>query len=188
MSKIEEAYSLEFEDVIDAEKAYELFWNGYIKDKRAFECTDSNCSAQITCVNIDKKKSEMKRIPYFKYYGEHSKECEMIKAFKEVKDSKAINRQNKPMKYINNKVDILMFNRPKTDNYVKKSNDGVKKKNKKEVKENLKKQYIENGSRSSSFYSIKPLISKFEKYKSESLLDSFFININNFKISYKSMF
>lgn len=40
MAKIEEAYSLEYEEVIDAEKAYELYWDGLIQEKEHLNVQD----------------------------------------------------------------------------------------------------------------------------------------------------
>lgn len=188
MGKLEEAYSLEFEDVINAEKAYELFWDGIICDKRAFECTDPNCNAQITCVNIDKKRAEMKQTPHFKCYGEHSDECEVIKEFDEIKENRNRKEKRNSMKYIDSEVDIFSFNRPKRDGIIVKTKDMIKKSNKSEIKERIKKEYKSSGSRNVTYYSVKPLISKFEKYSSENTLNKHFINIKGFKVSYKNMF
>ncbi|MCF7495214.1 hypothetical protein L3V35_09145 [Vibrio sp. L5-1] len=38
MASLEEAYSNEYDDIIDAELAYDLFWSGVISSKSAFEC------------------------------------------------------------------------------------------------------------------------------------------------------
>ena len=73
MAKIEEAYSKEYNEIIDVEKAYELYWDGLITDKRAFECP--KCSLKITAANIDKVRVEMKNTPHFKAYGEHELGC-----------------------------------------------------------------------------------------------------------------
>lgn len=188
MAKLEEAYSLEFEDVIDAEKAYELFWDGAISDKRGFECTDPNCDAQVTCVNIDKKRAEMKQTPHFKYYGEHSDKCEVIKEFNKVKEDRNRKEKRNSMKYIDDGVDIFSFDRPNRDGIIAKTKDTTKKEDKSEIKERIKKEYKSSGSRNVTYYSIKPLISKFEKYSSENTLYNHFINIKGYKVSYEKMF
>ena len=51
-----EAYSLEYNEIIDAEETYELYSEGLITDKKAFICTGNDCEAQITCTNIDREK------------------------------------------------------------------------------------------------------------------------------------
>ncbi|HAS6475692.1 TPA: hypothetical protein GRR63_23520 [Vibrio parahaemolyticus] len=37
MASLEEAYSYEYDDIIDAELAYDLYWAGVISSKSAFE-------------------------------------------------------------------------------------------------------------------------------------------------------
>ncbi|NFM80640.1 hypothetical protein FDC04_17925 [Clostridium botulinum] len=188
MSKLEEAYSIEYNRVINAEKAYELFWDGTISDKRAFECTDPNCDAQITCVNIDKKRAEMKQRAHFKCYGEHNNKCNVIKEFNEIQENKDKKEKINSMNYIDDTIDIFSFNRPKKDGIIVKTNEAIDKGNKKKEKERIKKEYKSNGSRNVAYYSVKPLISKFEKYSSENTLDKHFINIKGFNVSYKRMF
>ncbi len=188
MSKLEEAYSLEYGDVIDAEKSYELFWDGSISDKRSFQCTDTNCEAQITCVNIDKKRGEMKQIPHFKCYGEHSDKCEVIKEFDELQENKNKKDKRSSMKYIDGTVDIFSFNRPKRDGIVIKTKEAIDKVDAKERKARIKEQRKSSGRRNITYYSIKPLISKFEKYFEEGSLDKHFIDIKGFNVSYKRMF
>lgn len=188
MSKLEEAYSIEYNDIIDAEKAYELFWDGTISDKRAFQCTDPNCEAQITCVNIDKKRAEMKQTPHFKCYGEHCDKCEAIKEFDEMKENRDKKEKVSSMNYIDDTIDIFSFNRPKRDGIVVKTKETIAKVNSKEEKTRIKKEYKGSGRRNVTYYSVKPLISKFEKYSTENSLDKHFINIKGFNVSYKRMF
>lgn len=188
MAKLEEAYSIEYEDVIDAEKAYELYWNDIIKDKRAFECTDPNCEAQITCVNIDKKRAEMKQTPHFKCYGEHSDECKVFEEFVKIEENRHRGKRRGSIGYIDNKTDIFSFDRPKRDKLIVKATKKIDKDIKKKNKEIIMREYENKGSRNITYYSIKPLISKFEKYSSENSLNKHFINIKGAKISYTKMF
>ncbi|MBN1078071.1 hypothetical protein [Clostridium botulinum] len=188
MAKFEEAYSIECGKVINAEKAYELYWDGIINNKRAFECTDPNCEAQITCVNIDKKRAEMKQTPHFKCYGEHSEECEVIKEFKEIEDNRKRGKRKRTIGYIDNKIDIFSFDRPKRDSMTVKVSGETDKDSKRENKERIKKEYENKGSRNTTYYSIKPLISKFEKYNTEGSMTKHYINIKKARISYNTMF
>lgn len=193
MSKLEEAYSIEYGEAVNAEKAYELFWEGFINDKRAFECTDPKCEAQITCVNIDKKRAEMKQTPHFKCYGRHSEECEVIKEFKEIEENKSRRTGRQAIGYIDNKIDLFSFNRPKRDSVIIKTKGKTDIETKKKNKERIEQEYKSNGSRNVTYYSIKPLISKFEKYSSENTLNKHFVNIKiskarDIKISYNKMF
>ncbi|MCH4886035.1 hypothetical protein EZV73_00580 [Acidaminobacter sp. JC074] len=70
------AYSKEYEKVIDAEKAYELFWEGIIKDYRGFTCPGVGCDAQVTLANAKRERHSMKQRPNFRCYGEHIPSCE----------------------------------------------------------------------------------------------------------------
>lgn len=71
----EEAFSLQFGETVTAEHAYELFWAGLIDDKRAFQCPGEECSAQITCANLDVIEQDLKVQPHYRLYGQHATEC-----------------------------------------------------------------------------------------------------------------
>lgn len=190
MAKIEEAYSIEYDDIIDSEKAYELFWDGVINDGRAFQCTDLNCDAQITCANIDKKRAQMKKKPYFVCYGEHSDKCKVIKDFKENEENKNKTDNKSHIGYLDSEIDIFDFNRPKRDSIISKSKNSL---DKNDIRERKKKIYEDNKNkgnrnRHSKYYSIKPLISKYLKYESEGALNNHFINVKGYNVSYIKMF
>ena len=72
---MEVAYSKEYEQVIDAEKAYELFWEGIISDYRDFTCAALGCDAQVTLANAKRERHSMKQRPNFRCYGEHEIFC-----------------------------------------------------------------------------------------------------------------
>lgn len=67
MAKVELAYSEEINDIVDAIEANELWIEGVLTDKRAFECIDENCCAKITCRNMDTYAYSRKMIPHFIY-------------------------------------------------------------------------------------------------------------------------
>ncbi|UOQ49031.1 hypothetical protein MUN88_02515 [Gracilibacillus caseinilyticus] len=50
----ERALSLELNKNIHAKKASELSRNGILKNKRAFQCSDTNCRIDLTCTNWNK--------------------------------------------------------------------------------------------------------------------------------------
>ena len=79
MAKIEMAFSLEINDSVDAIEANELWMEGVLKDKKAFICVGKNCSAGITCKNMDTFATDRKRIPHFimsQHENMHSDSCE----------------------------------------------------------------------------------------------------------------
>lgn len=69
------AYSIEADDFVDPDRAYDLYWSGVITNKRAFVCPAADCSAQVTCANLDKDVQNMRVVPHFKVYGTHSEAC-----------------------------------------------------------------------------------------------------------------
>jgi hypothetical protein len=185
MAKIEEAHSLEYGKVVDAEKAYELYWDGLIQDKRAFECP--GCSLKITAANIDKERTEMKNTPHFRAYGVHKFGCSY--EFEKDKESKsADNKNNKRQLTIDKQVDSLFLKRPTNHQYVR-SNMNVKSSiNDKDI--SLKNNSTNDNyqKKSSNYYSIKPLVSKFIKYEIENKLMENYINIKGYNITYADMF
>lgn len=75
------AYSLEWKDFITAEEAYDLYWSGLIKDKRAFQCPEDGCDGQVTCANMDKPEQSLKLQPHFRPYS-HSEGCPLLEQAK----------------------------------------------------------------------------------------------------------
>jgi len=72
---MEVAYCKEYQQVIDAEKAYELFWEGIISDYRGFSCPEIGCDAQVTLANARRERHSMKQRPNFRCYEEHETCC-----------------------------------------------------------------------------------------------------------------
>jgi hypothetical protein len=75
MGKVEYAYSLKLHRDVTASEAHEAWVMGKINDKTEFECCCPACSAQITCVNMNKPQWQMKMREHFKVYGEHNVNC-----------------------------------------------------------------------------------------------------------------
>ena len=190
--KIEFAFSLDYMDVVDANDAYDLFWSNTIKDKHNFECIGNDCTAQVTCANLDKLWENMKKAPYFKAYGEHSKNCSylesQVKYYSEQKSSADSNCRGR----ISNKaVDVLNFKRPKSH----------LEKNQKYFQLNLEQQLnlkIQRKKRAGSYskksrtkidrYSIRPFIDNYYKYRQKQSLEDNYIKIKTAKLSYAEMF
>lgn len=188
--KIEEAFSVDYHNVVDAEKAYDLFWSGVIKDKRNFECPDPNCDAQITCVNLNKTRDKMKNILHFKAYGVHSPECNVVS------DKSRVNRplddadHNVPRKsYVDSETDIFLLKRPKQHLKIVSTRSGIPPIKNKDIKSKIKQDYYSNNLKRDPKYStIKPLVSKFEDYFSDHTLSNHYIKISDIRISYRNMF
>ncbi len=185
MAKIEEAHSLEYGEVIDVEKAYELYWDGLIQDKRAFECP--GCSRKITAAGIDKDRTEMKNTPHFRAYGIHNLGCS-YKFEKDIESKSVSNKNNRSQLNIDNQVDSLFLQRPNNHQYVRSSTNvksGIKDKESSLMNNSTKKN---SRKKSSNYYSIKPLVSKFINYENENKTMDHFINIEGKKITYADMF
>lgn len=65
MAKIELAYSLEIQCIVDAMEANEMWIEGRLHDKRKFVCVDDTCDAKITCKNMDTFAYKRKMNPHF---------------------------------------------------------------------------------------------------------------------------
>ncbi|WP_432720757.1 hypothetical protein R0381_002954 [Jeongeupia wiesaeckerbachi] len=71
------AYSIEIDDYLDPDRAYDYYWSGIIKDKKKFLCPGTDCDAQVTCANLDEDLQDMKVVPHYRIYGNHSENCEI---------------------------------------------------------------------------------------------------------------
>ncbi|WP_028590877.1 hypothetical protein [Paenibacillus massiliensis] len=78
MAKVEYAFSLKLQKNMTASEAHEACRDGELDDKTAFKCCSEECSARITCVNMDKSPWQMRVREHFKVYGEHSVNCTEI--------------------------------------------------------------------------------------------------------------
>lgn len=190
--KIEKAYCKDCKEVMDAELAYDYYWNGKIHDKRNFECPSELCDANITCANLDKLRQDMKVDPYYKSVGEHSKDCILEKDIIN-KSKKAASQTDSPSKSKNSKsngtADIFILERPKshwereqTDDLAGGSTTGA------EQKRSIKRKARESYFSPSRYFSVMSLVSKYFKLKKANRLDDAYININRFDICYDEMF
>lgn len=189
--KIEQAYSLDNEETVDAELAYDYYWAGIIKNKKNFECPAGNCTVQITCANLDKIRQDMKVDPYFKTVGEHDSDCDLVREILKTdikSDSIGGERKNRAKKQ-ESLPDIFRLSRPKShlekkQNVFKGNNLVSRKKKTREQKigiNNLKCQ-------PSTHYSLRAFVSKFLRYQSLGVLEQRYINIKGYDVSYKEMF
>lgn len=114
MAIIDYAYSKEYKDIITAAVAKELSEEGLISDKRAFECCGKGCTAQITCCNMTKPRSEMKRGVHFVMYGKHSDNCSE-KLDDETQHKKITARREKDDSEVSDTFKFLNVRPPKAD-------------------------------------------------------------------------
>lgn len=188
MASLEEAYSIEYGDIIDAELAYDLYWAGVISSKSAFECPSEFCDAKVTCVNMDAEKQDMKQSPHFRGYN-HSKECDATIGKKptigagdeyEPSASTVVLSDQKP--------DIFNLHRPK--NQFAKKDKGMHDSNKRRAISNRKPRvHSEHELKTGSeYYTVRSLVTKFIRYRKDDSLSEHYVNINGKDISYSELF
>lgn len=92
--KIDIAYSQEKQRLMTAIEANELWQNGELNDKHAFTCPGKDCSAPITCENMDKYEIDQKRVPHF-IWGhrpvKHSENCNYDTVINQWRQAQQIN-------------------------------------------------------------------------------------------------
>jgi hypothetical protein len=189
--KIEQAYSLDSNETVDAELAYDYYWAGIIKNKKNFECPANNCSVPITCANLDKIRQDMKVDPYFKTVGEHYPDCELERETLTKNSGSGVveGAGSHRAKKSDNLPDIFGFSRP-TSHFDKKqktpSEIGVV--SSEEGKRKRKAESNSSGLQPSTHYSLRAFVSKFLRYKSLGVLGQRHINIKGYDVSYQEMF
>ncbi len=183
---MEDAYSFDYEQIIDAEKAYDLFWSGVITDKRNFQCPETNCNAHITCANIDKPRYLMKQVVNFRVVGDHSTGCIHHPKNKGKNSNSESDNVGLRNRYIEDSVDVFLFERAK-----KKPSDnatGVGSKDHYDIKKRVYNERKQNTQRNPEYNTIKPLVSKYEEYRLSHQLNKHFIKIMTTQVSYSQMF
>lgn len=188
MASLEEAYSNEYEEIIDAELAYDLFWANVISNKSDFQCPSEFCSAKVTCINLDVEKQSMQQSPHFRGYN-HSNECDMSLGEKvKVSAGDKYEPSASNVKKSDNVSDIFRLNRP-DGQFAKKKKSGKNKTKKQAIDVRRAKvqgdNKIETGS---DYYSVRSLVSKFIRYRKENSLSDHYVNIAGKDISYKALF
>lgn len=183
------AYSIEADDYIDADRAYDYFWSDRIKDKTAFLCPGTNCSAKVTCANMDKDTQDMKVIVHYRIIGKtHSSECEID--------------QKSPLNLIYEKnnspsgqnptiddsiVDQFFLSRPESY-YNEKAHDPLQDERKRKISTANKKALarLRETGRTSSIYSVRQIVSRYLRYQKDGSLKHRRIAIQGNDATYES--
>lgn len=179
---MDSAYSLDIHDIVDPERAYELFRANIIVSKQNFECRDDNCSAQLTCVNIDKLRRDMKQSLHFRVIGAHADNCR----YATIKGSvlQEINSNSRENPYRNKHISNFHFQRP--PNYFDKKDlkdeisPDAKKNHKKKLNEN-----VSNNENPNNYYCVRSFVTKYINCPN---LDEYFVRIKGIDISYSDFF
>ncbi|WP_432216786.1 hypothetical protein ACREYJ_15030 [Pseudomonas kribbensis] len=185
------AYSIEADDFIDADRAYDYFWSGRIEDKTAFLCPGKNCTAKVTCANLDKEIQDMRVVVHYKKIGkEHSEECEIHQKIplNLVYEKDSTESRLKPT-LDHSIVDQFFLSRPDSY-YSEKIHDPVEAQRKHKMSIAAKKREArlrEIGS-TSKIYSVRQVVSRYIRYQKDGSLDSRRVNIKGMDTQYKSIF
>ena len=187
---LDTAYSTEVDDYLDPDRAYDLYWAGLITDKRKFLCPGSDCTAQVTCANLDEDTQDMKMVPHFRVYGQHSESC---KIFNDVpldlqyEDETLVKEEKKPIN--ESVVDVFLLERPKS--YYDESKKGKPNNNdikKQKLQKKSKGAVIRENGSIGDIYSVRSVVGRYIRYKKDGSLNHRRVNIKGHDVHYKSIF
>ncbi|MDR0219546.1 MAG: hypothetical protein LBI71_11885 [Enterobacteriaceae bacterium] len=185
------AFAIEIDDFVDPDRAYELFWSGIITDKKAFICPGENCSAQVTCANLDEESQNMKVVPHFRIYGEHHPDCELILKVP-FKIDKIIELTKKQEKISINQSMVDSFTLIRPNSYYdsnKISNDRhTKIVDKKKYHLQILSENIKQTGSIGRIYSVRSMVSRYLRYHNDGSLNLRKINVKGKDFSYKDFF
>lgn len=172
------AYSLEIKDYVDAELAYELFWTGTIKDKKAFKCPDPNCDSDVTCANMDIATDNLKQSPHFRAFN-HSQECTIL-----IQQNNSISGKGAKLNTVRDNTDELLLTRPL---YNVKEKSNVIEEDTTSYRKRITTSIIA-GTYTPRYFTIRSLVAKFIHLRQIKGAEEHFVKIGKDKISYKDLF
>ncbi|GEM77556.1 hypothetical protein [Vibrio sagamiensis] len=188
MASLEEAYSIEYDNIINTEDAYELYWAGVIFNKSAFVCPSELCDAKVTCVNLDLEKQDMQQSVHFRGY-KHSLDCDATIGKKSNTGTEKTQDTNSPrITQSEHKPDSFHLFRPLNQFAKKQKGSPTKGKNRIISERNAAGLRQQDRKTGSDYYSVRSLVSKFIRYKTEGTLAEHYITIDKKNISYQALF
>lgn len=185
------AFSIEIDDYIDPDKAYDLYWSGLIKDKRKFICPGTDCFAQVTCANLEKDVQDMKVVPHFKVYGSHSARCEIFKKIPLelcYDDGVSIGKEKDSID--ESVVDVFLLERPASyydDLSINKLSNQRLVKTTQLVKKGNGSALGEYGG-IGNVYSVRSVVGRYIRYKKDGTLNNRRVNIKGQDVNYRGVF
>lgn len=185
------AYSIEVDDYVDPDKAYDLYWAGLIADKQAFLCPGTDCTAQVTCCNIDKNAQNMRVIPHFRIYGKnHAETCEVTRGIDYAINYTLLKNKDKEKASIDKSiVDEFIINRPDSyyDERLPGSPEAKKAKKQLMYKGGSLEERLREIGHSSKIYSVRSVVSRRIRYEKDGSLHSRRVNVLGKDVAYKSI-
>lgn len=185
------AFSVEAGDFVDPDRAYDLFWAGVITNKRGFVCPGADCSAQVTCANLDKDVQSMRVVPHFKVYGDHSEACGIVNGKGIDLEVEPNGRDGQERRTVDQSiVDVFKLERP--DSYYDEPTQDpaadvhVAKKRAKSTRPYTAK--LGETGLVGPIYSVRSVVSRYIRYRSDNTLEFRRINIAGQDVAYDSIF
>ncbi len=182
---LEEAYSIEINEIIDAERAYDLYWSGKLSNKQSFQCPDEKCKADVTCACMDIAEQSLKQVPHFRIVGEHNIECKLFEDENEIEINVESGHNSIGHNRIKSKEEKFHFSRPNYENDNEGNNGQII--NRTSPKKGTKTTGYNKGENIKRFYSLRPIIINWLNCRKNGELDSRKINFERL-ISYKDLF
>ncbi|PQQ29211.1 MULTISPECIES: hypothetical protein [Photorhabdus] len=184
------AYSIELNEYIDPDRAYDLYWSGLITNKKLFICPGEDCSAQVTCANLDEDMQNMRVVPHYRIYGKHHPNCEIerkvpLKILSVIENAK----QGEKKTLDQSIVDSFILHRPDSYYESKKKDDNKNHGNKQN--KYLSKSYALNLKEIGNIgkvYSVRTIVSRYIRYIKDNTLINRKLNISGMDIPYSGVF
>ncbi|WMC12098.1 hypothetical protein PU634_06965 [Oceanimonas pelagia] len=188
---IDVAFSIEANDYIDPDRAYDLYWSGIITDKKKFICPGTDCTAQVTCANLDEDLQDMKVVPHYRIYGKHSEGCEIFNDKPlnlKCEDGTSIKEEKRTVD--ESIVDVFLLERP--DSYYDEArtdagNNSQAIKKPGFVRRSKDTRLREAGS-IGNIYSVRSVVGRYIRYRNDGSIDQRRVNILGKNIYYRSIF
>jgi len=180
----EQVYSLEKKIILDAELAYDFYWDKQIFDKSKFKCPTENCQARFTCANMDVQERDLKQIPHFRKHPSttHDKLC----PFHEDNIVSLVykNGNSKYKNKVKSNFEIFNFHRPPSHfkDYDKTSENKEKKFKSKSDGSDTSSSYNQK-----RYYTLRSVVNRYIKYREMKKLEEQTIYIKE-EYTYKNLF
>ncbi|WP_025820429.1 hypothetical protein [Shewanella marina] len=173
MASLTHAYSVEFEQIIDAELAYDLYWTGIIRNKSSFQCPCTECQAKVTCINLDQIKQNMRQTPHFRSYC-HSSQCTI-----QHQTDKLLNEQT---------ITTASFHLQRPSQQLQPKQSCSAPNNSLLLNSSPKHTSIEKQASHPHYYSVRSLVTNFIKFRQQQTLENHKIKIETHEICYQDLF
>lgn len=188
---IDVAFSFEVNDYVDPDRAYDLYWSGVITDKKNFLCPGTDCTAQVTCANLDEDLQDMKVVPHYRIYGDHSKNCEVFNdkpLTLQYEDGTSIKEEKRTVD--ESIVDIFLLERPSSYYDETRNGKGYDSRNfkKPEFVRRSKETRLREAGSIGSIYSVRSVVGRYIRYRNDGSIDQRRVNILGKDIYYRSIF